>query len=67
MYTVFTTICGLGICLLFLLRKPRDPVRDVVLASLIIQSMNTNIPLGSSLSKGVIWEGMRWPNGWTTD
>ncbi|XP_068760630.1 UNC93-like protein MFSD11 [Montipora capricornis] len=25
-YTVFTTICGLGICLLFLLRKPRDMV-----------------------------------------
>lgn len=23
-YTVFTTVCGLGICLLFLLRKPRD-------------------------------------------
>ena len=27
-YTVFTTVCGLGICLLFLLRKPRDPVRN---------------------------------------
>lgn len=27
-YTVFTTVCGLGICLLFLLRKPRDLVRN---------------------------------------
>ncbi|XP_015765862.1 PREDICTED: UNC93-like protein MFSD11 [Acropora digitifera] len=25
-YTVFTTICGLGICLLFLLQKPRNTV-----------------------------------------
>lgn len=25
-YTVFTTVCGLGICLLFLLRKPRDMI-----------------------------------------
>ncbi|XP_078349107.1 UNC93-like protein MFSD11 isoform X2 [Oculina patagonica] len=29
-YTVFTTVCGLGICLLFLLRKPREIERDMM-------------------------------------